>query len=95
MVSMGLELIWRELQQAALNFFGVIARCQIRSVGDAKHVRIDCNGRLAEHRVQYHVGRLAPDTWQRLKGFTIARNLATVLFDQSLRQPVTLRAFAR
>ena len=86
-MSIGLEFVWREFEQAALDFFGVIARRQIRPIGDAKHVRVDRDRRLAEHRVQHHVRRLASDTGQRLQRCTIARNFATVLLHQRLRQP--------
>ena len=62
-----LELVRRELQQAAFDLFRVAPGREVRAVGDAKHVRIDCNGRFTEHRVQHDVSRFSPDTWQRFE----------------------------
>src|SRR5688572_18633242 len=84
-MSVSLEFIRREFEKAPFYFLGVLPRREVRAVGDAKHVRVDSNCRLAEHRVEHYVGCLSPDTWQRLQRFAVARNFATVLLDQRLR----------
>ena len=85
-MSVGLEFVWREFHQAALDFVGIVPGCQVRAIGYAKDVRIHGNGRFTEYRVQNHVRRLSSDTRKCFKRLSIAWNFATVLFHQSLRQ---------
>ena len=45
---------------------------------------VDCDGRLAERRVEHHVCGLAADAGKRLQCGAVARHLATVQIDQRL-----------
>ena len=45
-------------------------------------MRVDGDGRLAEGRVEHHVGRLAADAGQGFEGGTVCGYLSVVLLDQ-------------
>ena len=86
MMRMQQEFVGRELQQALLDFERIAARGEARAVRDAKDMRVDGDGALAECDVEDDVGRLASDARQLLQRVAIAWHLAAILVDQDLRQ---------
>ena len=65
-MGIGDILLWDELNQRLLHLVrGIVALAhQSQSVCHTIHVRIHCQGRLAESHTLYHVSRLAPYTRQ-------------------------------
>ncbi len=56
------------------------------AVGNTEHVRIDRHCRGAERNVEHGVRRFSPHARQRLQQLPVARDLASMLGDQALRQ---------
>src|ERR1044072_814259 len=56
------------------------------AVADAKDVRVDRDGLLAERDVEHDVRGLAPDAGQRLERLAAARNLSAMLRHESARE---------
>ena len=63
-----------------------VSRGQSGSVGDAKNMRIDRNGRLAKGLVEHDIRGLAADARQRFKTLAILRDSSVEPFEQSARQ---------
>ncbi len=85
-MGVALELGRNDALQRQLDFERIFARRQARAIADAKQMRIDRNGRLAERDIQNNIRGLAPDAGQRLKFLARARHLAAMLRNQPLRQ---------
>jgi len=72
--ELGFDLRWR------------LAGGQAGAVGDAENVGVDGDRAFAEDLHQHNVRGLAPDAWQRLERFALARDCAVVAIDQRLRE---------
>src|SRR5262245_44326448 len=70
LIELHLDLEWR------------LPRRKAGAVADAKDVRVDRDGRLAEGDVEHHVRGLAAHPGQRLERLAGARDRAAVLFHQ-------------
>ena len=76
-----LELVGDEFLQRRFDRAHVLAGRESGAIRDAKDMRIDGDGRMAERRVQDHVRRLAADARQRFERLAIVRHFAAVLVD--------------
>jgi len=71
-------------QQAFLHLEYRLARGDPGAVGNPEDMRIDGHGRLAERRVQDHIGGFSSNARQCLQGGPVCRDLAVVLADEYL-----------
>lgn len=62
MVRMAPEFLRHNAHELVFNGAHGAARRKPGSIGDAKDVRIHCNGRLTEGDIQHHIGSLPADT---------------------------------
>ena len=76
------EGLRNDLLQLKLHLDRVLARGDAGAVHDAKDVRVDRKGLLAERGVEDDVRRLPPDAGQLLELFARLRNLAAVIPNQ-------------
>src|SRR5690554_5595858 len=83
---MGILYIGRgyDFLEFALDIKHRLARRDAGPVRHPEDVCVDCDGRMAECRVQYNIGRLAPDARQGFQRFTIIRHFTVVLLQQDL-----------
>jgi hypothetical protein len=75
-----------DLHQLFLDFERRLALRQAGAVGNAKDMRVDRHGRLAEGDVEHDVRRLAPDAGQFLQRSAVMGHLAAMLGNQHLAQ---------
>ena len=89
------ERRWRDPQQFFFYFQHGFPRRQTGAIADAKYVRIDGNGGLAEGCVEDDIRCFAPDAGQCFKGFPTVGDVAVVLFDQDVQVSITFLALLR
>ena len=68
--------LWRCLQQSFFDGQYRPTLSKTRSVGNAIDMRIDCNSRLSERRVEYDICGFPPHTWQCLERRSVVRDSA-------------------
>src|SRR5262245_11083133 len=78
------ELLRHEFQQPGLDRAYVLSPCQAGAVCDTEYVRVHCDGRLAERRIQDHVCGLASYARQAFQLLTGLRDRAMVPLQQKL-----------
>ncbi len=83
-VRVQFEFIRHEFKQLLFDRDDVLAGCDAGAVGDAKNMRVDRDGRLAERDVEYDVGGFAADPGQFLERRARMRNFAAMALDQQL-----------
>ena len=54
--------LWYKFQQFFLDLFGCFTGGKSRAVAHAKDMRIDCDRRMAERDIKYHIGGFAADS---------------------------------
>ena len=79
------ELRRHKFQQPILDFAHRFAGRDSSAIRDPKYVRIHRNGRLAECRVENHVGGFAADTGQLLERLASCGHLTGMAIHQQLR----------
>src|SRR5690554_1018934 len=62
-----LELVRYDLHQLVLHLADGFASGEASTVGEAENMGIDGDDRVAKHRVENHIGGLAPDSGQCLE----------------------------
>src|SRR5687768_403763 len=75
-----------ELEQLELHFERVLARRNSRAIRNAENMRVDRHRRLAEGRVQHHVGGLTAYARQRFERLAVLRHRAAMLLQKHLRK---------
>jgi len=71
-----------EFEKFVLHGAHRLASAKARAIGDAKDMRVDGDGGLAERGIEHDVGRFASHSRQRLECLAGLRHLAAVLRDQ-------------
>jgi len=87
MMGVALELRRHDLLQLLLDFERVLAWRQAGTVGYPEDMGVDRNGLVAEGDVQDHIRGLAPDARQFFQSLAAVRHVATMLFQEQLREP--------
>ena len=82
MVSVDLEFVGDELEQATFDLQNIFSRRNASPVGNAEDMGVHGNGRVSECRIQNDVCGLASHTGKRLEGISILRYLALMSLDE-------------
>lgn len=84
MMGVFFVFVRRHPQQFLFDFNDCFAWRQTGAVAEAKNMRVDGDGGLAEGGVEYDISGLAANAWQRFQHDALVRHFAAVLVKQNL-----------